>query len=252
GHGGGTGPIFGNVCSYNVIPYFTDSNADNSRASSPPTNYTPTTFNSAGNLVLDWIPETAVPPPPPAPPVATPDTISGVTVNGATVAAGTLKAIIDAAPANATVALHAVSFIGTTDVPQPVTISGQGMGKTTINALNLEPTEDKAIIVPTVSGMTIQDLTLANAAISQALGLNAAGIRQAGAGIGFTARRVEITNCQNGMLTFGGPILVDSCNIHDNGAGAGGGGNTHEMYFSGSPTDTVTVTNTDAKCGALS
>ena len=251
--GAGTGltATFINALSYNAIPYYTDSNADNSRVTSPPADWTTGTFNSLQTQVLTWIPESVVPVvvlPPPPPPLSV---ISGATING-TAAAGTLTALIAATPAGATLVLPAGTFVGTSSVPNAMTISGAGMGKTVIDCTNLEPTADKGVLVPMAPGVTISDLTIKGAAISQALGLNAAGVRDSAAGIGCTLQNVEIYGCQDGILTFPSNWKLTGCSIHDNGAGGAGGGDTHEMYFSGDTTNTVSLTNTNATCGTMS
>ncbi len=162
--------------------------------------------------------------------------------------ASTLAAKIAATPSGGTLTLLGGVFKDTAPLPKPITLSGVG-ANTIIDCTGLRPTNDKAVLVVQAAGCTIADMTLQNASIPAALGLNAAGVRDNGPGIGFTLRRVAITGCQNGVLTFASNITLDTCNIHDNGAG---NGLTHEVYADGTPTTTLTVTGSAISCGPLS
>jgi len=230
--------------SYNFVPLVYNGPSVDARGALPPPNATvlwdnlglPVTFNST----------TVVPPPPPPPPPP-PSTISGALINGAAQAPATLASLVAATPSGGTLALPAGNFIGTTSIPVPMTIAGAGMGKTIINATNLEPTYDKAVFVPLAAGITVENMSIENAQISTDLGNNAAAVRDNGPGIGFSVVNVEISGCQDGLLTFPSNINVTGCNFHDNGAGDA---HTHEMYFGGDTGNVVTLLNTNSKCGA--
>lgn len=162
-------------------------------------------------------------------PAATPTLINGQTLSQQ-MAAGPLT-------------LSAGTIVGTGLAKSNVT--GAGMGQTIIDGTNLEPTQDKALIVLGANGITISQLTIKNAWINASLGLNAAGLRNADSTIGITASNVEITGCQNGILTDDASsvdFVLDKMNIHGCGA-TGNPGNTHSLYIGGLPTTKCTLTN---------
>ena len=106
-----------------------------------------------------------------------------------------------------------------------------------------------------MAGVILESLTLTAAQISSNQGNNGAGVRDSnpatgGGGVGCTLTNVEITGCQDGILSAGsGPWVLMNCFTHGNGAGDG---QTHEMYFNGvagDATNTVTLSNHNSVCG---
>jgi len=231
----------------NLVPWWVNSDAADSRGTGSPY-YTTQAFNSNGTNEL-WLPQSAIPAQPIPPPATTPTNISGATVNGAVQAAAPIQTLLTATPTSGTLELPAGSFFGSADIPNACTISGAGMGSTILDGTGIEPFQDKALLVPTVGGTTISNLTIQNASISAALGQNAAGVREAQAGISYTLNAVEITGCQDGILTFASNVTLTGGHTHDNGASDG---LSHEMYLNGDTTNTMTVTNWISTCGTKS
>ena len=86
------------------------------------------------------------------------------------------------------------------------------------------------ILVVLVPGVMISDLSITCASITESLGGNAAGVRDIARNTGFRLSNVEISNCQDGILTFGSDIEIVGGYIHDNGSGTG---QTHNIYVNG-------------------
>jgi hypothetical protein len=236
---------------YNLMPFQANADADNSRGTGTPV-YGTMIFDSNANQI-EWLSPSVIPAVPVAPPAATLSTITGATINGTVAAADTLANLIAATPTAGTLVLPAGTFVGTAAIPNQCTITGAGMGKTIIDCTGLTPNQSKAVLVPSVPGIVIQDLTVQGAAIAAALGMNAAGVRDSGPGIGFTLIRVESTGNQNGLLTFGSIIVVSGSNIHDNGSAslANGQAATHEIYVGGGPGSSLTISDTTVSTGPL-
>ena len=234
-----------NLVTLNGVPFVTQTQTD-SRGSQNVNAYS--TFISNDAPVTIWTVPIAVVAPPPPPPPATLSQIAA-TVNGVA-KTDTLANLLTDTPTGGKLILPAGTFAGTGNIPNAITVIGAGMGKTIINGLNVEPSYDKALFVPQVHGTILEKMTLENAAISVALGNNAAGVRDNGAGIGCNLTNVEITGCQDGILTSGGSWNLTGCKIHNNGYGDG---YTHEMYFNDDvPTNTITLTNVTSTQGMLS
>lgn len=220
-------------------------------------------WNEFGNSTTWSTTLIPVAPPIPPPQAIIPSVVTGATINGAPAAPATLAALIAATPANGTLLLPAGSIFGSSRVGHPMTIQGTkdaaGNRLTIIDGAKggIEPAGDKALLVPTVAGLVVRGLVMQGAAVSAALGGNAAAIRQDGTGYGFEVDDCEITGCQNGLLTFaGGPIIVSGCHIHGNGGGNPGGGATHEIYTGGgdgsaADLSALIITNTKIECGTL-
>jgi hypothetical protein len=186
--------------------------------------------------------------PPPAPSLST---ITGATIGGTVVAANTLQPIVSDMVAGSILGLPAGTIVGTATINAAGTIDGAGAGKTIIDCTNLTPYQNKAVLVTSVPGVTINGLTIRGAAIAANLGANAAGVRDTGPGIGFTLSASEITACQDGLLTSASNITVNNCNIHGNGAGLVGGSATHELYIGGGPATIFSMTGTTVATGPL-
>jgi len=230
-----------------LIPWWVNSDAANSRGTGTPY-YTAQVFNSNGTN-MTFLPKSAIPSQPVPPPATTPTNISGATVNGTSQTAAPIQTLLTATPTGATLVLPAGSFFGSADIPNACTVTGAGMGSTILDGTGSEPFQDKALLVPTVSGTVISNMTIQNASISAALGQNAAGVREAQAGIGYTLNAVEITGCQDGVLTFASDVTFTGGHTHDNGAGDG---LSHEIYLNGDTTNTMTLTNWVSTCGTKS
>jgi hypothetical protein len=182
----------------------------------------------------------AVAPAAPAAPVIPPATPSA-----------TLTAVVASMTAGATTALPAATYIGTASINVAGTLSGATTATTIIDGTNIVPTQEKAGLVFTVPGATVENMTIQNFAISAALGQNASSVRDAGPGIGGTLVNVKSTGNQDGLLTSGGSWNLTGCTFAGNGAGNPGSGATHEMYFATDTANVVTLTNTTAACGPL-
>lgn len=194
----------------------------------------PVVFNSAA-VATTWTLPIAVQASPP--PVAQ-TSISGAIINGAAAQAGTLDKLAGAATTG-TLLLPSGTIVGTAPLAAAITLEGQGQGKTIIDGNGVPITYNKGLIVPLVSGSTIKSLTLSGAKLSEALGGNGAGVRQNGANIDFTLDDVEITGCDDGILTFPGNVTIkNGCNIHGNGSGSG---YTHNVYAGGDSNSTLTL-----------
>lgn len=250
-----------NAMSYNFIPYAYSGGALNTRGGGGGSNLA-FVWDNAG-VALTWIPAVAAAPGTPpvtggggTPPVtgggtvawdATPSTITGATVNGAAVS-GTLETVLGGVKAGDAVSIPAGTFLGTAQVAGGVMVKGAGMGQTILDCTGIKPTVEKAVIVPTASGTTISDMSIRGAEIPPADGMNAAGIRNAAAGIDVNVTNVELTGNQNGILTNGGSWKVRGCHFHGNGSGDG---HTHETYFAMDVGNTVDIEDTNIECGAL-
>ena len=210
---------------------------------------------AAATAALTPGPAPVVPVVPVVAPVVTsgPSVITGALLNGAAAAPGTLAALTALVPSGGTLTLPAGTFSGTAPVPVACTIAGAGMGKTIIDCTGLRPSYGKATLLPLVPGVVIEDMTVRGAAVDATSGMNAAGVRDNGPGIGFTLTRVESTGNQNGVLTFPSNVTLNQCSIHDNGSAslANGQSATHELYFGGAPGTVVTINGCTVSTGTL-
>ncbi len=217
------------VVTYNYAPYVTNTMTD---SRNHPNVNAAQTWVSNGTPTVDFTPAIAQPAGNSAIATssgATPTSIAGAVINGTPAAPGPLEKLIAATPSRGTLTLPAGTILGTSAVLNAMTIAGAGAGKTVLSCAGLEPTADKAILVPHTGGVTLSGLTLSGAQISADLGNNAAGIRNSGtSGASYTVTGVEITGNQDGILTSAGNWTLTNCTIHDNG---GGDGLTHELYF---------------------
>lgn len=194
--------------------------------------FTPNLFNSRG-IAITYA----------AQPAAAPAT-GGGTGTGTT-GANNLSGLLSRASAGLTITLPTGTVTGVSGISAPAIIQGAPDGSTVLDAAGNRPFQGKGILVPLVSGATIQNLTIQNAQLSAAEGGNGAGIRNGDLGIGFTGRKLRIKGCQNGMLTFAADILIEDSDLSGNGSGDG---YTHNMYF-GSGNGTITLNRlTSAGC----
>ncbi|HEY4173602.1 MAG TPA: hypothetical protein VGM42_11295 [Rhodopila sp.] len=245
-NGNGLSGIWIESLSVDLIPWFVDQDAINSRGTGSPNYQSGIAFNSNG-AHLTYLPPNLVPAAPIPVPAATASVISGATINETGAVAAPLATLLTDTPAAGTLVLPAGTFVGSGGIPNAGAITGAGIGKTVITTADFPVYQNKGVLVPNVAGVTISNMTISGAQIAASLGNNAAGIRDNGAGIGFTATNVEITECQDGVLTFPSNVTMTGCSTHGNGAGDGF---THELYFGGDTTNTVTLTNHASACGA--
>lgn len=231
------------VVTYNYRPYVTNTMTDSRNTRNV---NAPQAWVSNGAPTVDFTPAADLPqgnaPAPASAYIAAPTRIVGARINGNLTGAGTLEQLLAVIPDKATLALPAGRLLGTAAIGKPIAIAGAGAGKTVLSCAGLEPTADKAILVPHVSGFVVSDLTLSGAQIAADDGNNAAGIRDSGvAGGTFTLIGVEITSNQDGILSNGGNWVLTHCTVHDNG---GGDGLTHELYFNDdNASNSVTLTD---------
>lgn len=230
------------VVTYDYQPYVTNTMTD---SRNHPNVNAEQAWVSNGAPGVDFTPPIARPAGPAGGAIAstaTPSSVAGATINGTPAAAGPLDKLIGATPAHGTLTLPAGTILGTAAVLNAVTITGAGAGKTVLSCDGLEPTADKAILVPHVGGVTVSGLTLSGALISADLGNNAAGIRNSGTpGASYALAGVEITGNQNGILSNAGNWTLSNCLVHGNGAGDG---LTHEVDFADdNASNEVTLTN---------
>jgi hypothetical protein len=187
-----------------------------------------------------------------AAPVAAPTEIPAqIDANGAALLkTDTLVNLLVAVATGGTLLIPKGHYSGTGNAPQAMTMTGAGIAATTLDATGCALASGKALVCPMVTGMTIEAMTLMGAACPDN---NGAGIRGEGTGISFVANNVLITGCQNGVLTWGSPVLT-GCTTENNGAGAIPGADaTHEMYFDAdAPGQVVTLNQHISTCGMLS
>lgn len=118
-----------------------------------------------------------------------------------------------------------------------------GTGQT-IDATGHRLVYDKAILVPTVTGLTVKDVVLTGARLNDQLGANGAGLRNADIGIDFTMDGVETHHCDNGILTFPANINLLNCTFHENGSASDTApALTHNAYVGGNKDSKLTVRN---------
>lgn len=195
--------------------------------------------NIGAPFIMKVPPDTAPPVPPPSN-----TTITGATINGTPHAPDTLANLVAATPAGGTLTLPSGTWGGATSMPAPITVTGQGVGVTTIDATSLDLARGKAVFVPLIAGSVFQQMSIKGAAVTD---LNGAAIREDAAGIGWRANNLEIANCQDGILSFASNIALTDCSFHDNGAKDA---HSHEMYFNGAPNTTVTLTRVTSVAGS--
>jgi len=171
---------------------------------------------------------------------ATSSIVDGARVNGFAVSRDTMANLEAAIATHDTLALPAGTFRGTAAIGVASTLTGVGRGRTIINATGLAVYRDMAVLVVLVPGVTISNLSITGASIAETLGGNAAGVRDTANNIGFRLSDVEISGCQNGILTFGSDIEIAGGYVHDNGSGSGF---THNIYVNGNGSNFFRLSN---------
>lgn len=185
----------------------------------------------------------------PTPPVPTLSVITGALIDGSPTTDGTLAELAAKTPDGGLLKLPAGTFAGTSPVGS-ITIEGAGPGVTIIDATGLPLAGGgKAALMPTsTTGRFVsKDLTIRGAKCPDR---NGAAIRQNGDGMNFSAINCEITDCENGLLTFSGDIVVDTCHIHHCGAS---NGLSHGVYANGTTdlASKLTVIKSKIECNDM-
>ena len=114
-----------------------------------------------------------------------------------------------------------------------VTLRGIG-GRPHFDCANLRLSEDKACLLLAAGGITLDNLEISGAVISEGLGANGACIRNE-PGLGYTLKHILCHSSQDGVLSDGGTILIENSEFFDNGWT----GQTHNIYLSGNCSVTV-------------
>jgi len=105
--------------------------------------------------------------------------------------------------------------------------------------------DSKGCFLLAAEGITLQNLEISGAELSEDLGANGACVRN-DHNVGFTLRGVICHGSQNGVLSSGGTILIENSEFYDNGWN----GLSHNVYFSGYCSVTVRAsTFRDARVG---
>lgn len=138
----------------------------------------------------------------------------------------TLGAAVAAARPGDVIELKAGTYHETVRINEArVTVRGMG-GRAHIDCAGLKPVENKACILITGNGVTLDNLEISGAVVSRAAGANGACVRN-GRNASFTLRRVVCHGSQEGVLTSGGDIVIDASQFYGNGWN----GLTHNVYF---------------------
>lgn len=125
-----------------------------------------------------------------------------------------------------------------------VTLRGVG-GRPHFDCQGLRIAGDKACLLLAADNVTLENLEISGAAVSDALGANGACIRNDHQE-SFHLRAILCHSSQNGILSNGGVILIENSQFYDNGWD----GYSHNVYFSGACHVTVRrSTFRDARVG---
>ena len=108
-----------------------------------------------------------------------------------------------------------------------ITIRGVA-GTPHFDCAGLTLTGDKACLLLGADGITLENLDISGAVLSDAVGANGACIRNE-RDLSFTLRRISCHGSQDGLLTNGGRIVIENSEFYDNGWT----GQTHNVYLSG-------------------
>ncbi len=119
-------------------------------------------------------------------------------------------------------------------------------GRPHFDCTGLRIAGEKACLLLAGPGITLENLEISGAVVSDASGANGACVRNE-PNLDFTLHRIVCHSSQNGLLTNGGAITIEGSEFFDNGWN----GFTHNVYFSGDCSK-VTVRNSifrDARVG---
>jgi hypothetical protein len=146
----------------------------------------------------------------------------------------TLGAALASVRAGGTIEIVAATYRETARLTLAnVTLRGIG-GRPHLDCAGLAPAGNKGCLLVAADGITIDNLEISGAEIPPELGANAACIRNQ-RNAGFTVRNVICHGSQEGILSYGGTIVIENSQFFDNGWT----GLTHNVYFDGNCTVTV-------------
>jgi hypothetical protein len=119
-------------------------------------------------------------------------------------------------------------------------------GRPHFDCKGLTPSDGKGCLLLAADGITLDNLEISGAELSEAAGANGACIRNE-PNMSFTVLRVSCHTSQEGILSVGGTIVIENSEFFDNGWT----GSTHNVYFGGDcPSVTVRgSTFRDARVG---
>jgi hypothetical protein len=140
----------------------------------------------------------------------------------------TLSAAVAAARQGDTIEIVAGTYRESVKIDVPnLTVLGIG-GAVLIRCAGIRLVEDKACLLLTANGITLEDLDISGAELSDAFGANGACVRNE-SNASFTLRRIICHSSQEGVLSSGGNIVVENSEFYDNGWTD----RTHNVYFGG-------------------
>jgi hypothetical protein len=114
-------------------------------------------------------------------------------------------------------------------------VTVRGIGHVHIDCNGIRPIKDKACLLLVGDNITLDNLEISGAQIDEAAGANAACIRNE-TNRSFTLRRIVCHDSQDGVLTEGGSVVIESSEFYENSWT----GFTHNIYLSGNcPSATV-------------
>jgi hypothetical protein len=114
-----------------------------------------------------------------------------------------------------------------------LTIRGVG-GQPHFDCARLALADDKACLLLAADGITLENLEISGAAIPESVGANGACVRNE-PNKNFTLRHLACHSSQDGVLSFGGTIVIENSEFYDNGWTD----RTHNVYFAGDCSVTV-------------
>lgn len=121
------------------------------------------------------------------------------------------------------------AIIGVRDV----TLRGVG-GRPHFDCAGMSLSDDKACLLLAAGGITLENLEISGAEISEDLGANGACVRNE-PDVSYTLKGIVCHGSQEGVLSSGGDILIEDSEFYDNGWTE----QTHNIYLVGNCTVTV-------------
>lgn len=141
---------------------------------------------------------------------------------------GDIAEALGAAREGDTVEIGAGTYQASFIVPRDrMTVRGVG-GRPHITCAGMRPARDKACIVIAGDGVTLDNLEISGAEISDSLGANAACIRNE-PDRSFTLANIVCHHSQNGLLASGGSVVIEGSEFYENSWTE----QTHNVYLSG-------------------
>ena len=146
----------------------------------------------------------------------------------------TLNAALAAAHEGDVIEIVAATYQETAKIGvRGLTLRGVG-GRPHFDCGGMALSDDKACLLLAADGITLDNLEISGAQISDALGANGACIRNE-PDKSYTLKRIVCHGSQDGVLSNGGDILIEDSEFFDNGWT----GLTHNIYLGGKCTATV-------------